>query len=98
MAPVHKAESALKAAASDKERAAERYSSYDYVPVVEEWLSRFGGHGSFQEVETIAPTVKGDIYAAVLSILSEIAKLTEEIAQIEAAPTPAEVLRAQVYA
>ncbi|UCA46158.1 hypothetical protein [Pseudochrobactrum sp. XF203] len=98
MAPVHKAESALKAAVSDKERAAKRYSSYDYVPEVEEWLSRFGGHGSFKEVESITPRVKSDIYAAVLSIRSEIAKLTEEIAHIEAAPTPAEVLRAQAYA
>ncbi len=98
MVPVHKAESVLKAALADKERAAERYSSYDYVPVVDEWLARFGGRGSFQEVEIITPSVKGDIYAAVLSIRSEITKLTKEIAQIEAAPTPSEVLRAQAYA
>lgn len=98
MGPVERAELALKAAVADRERAEAKSNSFVFVSGVEEWLERFGGLGRFRDVETIAPVIKGDPLAAIQSIRSKIAKLTDELAKVDAAPTPAEVLRSQAYA
>jgi len=98
MAPVEKAELALKAAMADRERAAERYNSFAFVSTVNDWLSRFGDLGNLREVEVETPTVKGDPLSAILSIRAKIAKLNDDLVKVEEAPTPAEILRAQAHA
>lgn len=98
MAPVEKAELALKAATADRERAVERYASFAFVATVDDWLSRFGGLGDLREVEIETPAVKGDPLSAILSIRAKIAKLNDELVKVREASAPAEILRSQAYA